>query len=91
MAISTLKDQELIDLCALRYAFGRHTYIVSFVANWVLHKIPEYSDTCIKLMYQELIPLDRLPMDRCDYEIWENLKNTLSKELDSRNIESLGV
>ena len=91
MAISTLKDQELIDLCALRYAFGRRTYIVSFVGNWIFHNIPEYSDTCIKLIQQDLEPLDRYHMDKCDYEIWKKLKDAIDKEMKSRNLESFGV
>jgi hypothetical protein len=67
-----MKDEELICLCALRYAIGRRTYITGVVADYLLTKIHLLSDTCRQQIIKEIQEADDLG-GGCDKEAWENL------------------
>jgi hypothetical protein len=47
-------DQEQILHCAFRYALGRMTYIVGFVADAVIHAWPELSEQMRAMIVREI-------------------------------------
>ena len=81
-----ITDDEHVLICAVRYAMGRRTYIVSIVCNYVKSKIPELSDHCIDLLIRDIEEeikrccwIRRSLGDECDEIEWYNLLETLKK------------
>jgi len=79
-------DKELIVLCALRYALGRRTYVVSTVAEYIA-KIKNPSDWLID---QVITEIDRQEKDKfgnlnplgddCDVVVWNSLRDKMKEK-----------
>jgi len=86
------EDLEEIINCAVRYACGRRTYIVSNVCNFIKPLIP-YMDKKWLVNIMRSIDMQREnpfcgdynPLgDKCDIECWENLYKLIDKELEKK-------
>lgn len=49
-----MKNEELIIICAIRYALGRMSYVVSEICNYVYLKKNELSENCIKVIIRDI-------------------------------------
>jgi hypothetical protein len=79
-----LTNDEHIYICAVRYALGRRTYIVGFVVNYMLEKVPQLSKRCIEIMMEDILNQEPYGYgDECDRECWVKLfvaLNEVSKD-----------
>ena len=78
-----MEDNELIDLCAFRYALGRRTYIVDVVTSYLCHKLEKYSINMLKRLQEEIRNAYSLG-DDCDKYLWDALLEEVEDELDNR-------
>lgn len=78
-----MNNEELIDLCAFRYALGRRTYIVDVVANHLYYKVESYSINMLKRLQEEIRNAPSLG-DDCDKYLWDMLLEEVEDELDNR-------
>ena len=76
-----ITDYEQILISALRYAFGRRTYIVGMTAEYIENELPKLSDQCRAIMITD-IERHRLfgYSDECDKEDWMQLLEKLKYE-----------
>ena len=83
------RDEELIIICALRYALPRNTYMPSVVADYIIDNLSKYSDKFIKNILDnidtEIKWSNRMNNDH-DIKTWLNLKEKLNKSLDNKKI-----
>lgn len=80
-----MTDEELIYLCAFRYAFGRRTYITEIVSSFIRSKIHYLSTEVLELLMRELdIPSETYPGDECDKDSWNKLFLAITFELAER-------
>lgn len=80
-----MTDEELIYLCAFRYAFGRRTYITKVVSSFIQSKVHYLSTDALELLMRELnIPFEKYPGDLCDKHSWNDLCFAVSLELAKR-------
>lgn len=87
-----MSDEELILMCAVRYALGRQSYIVGTVVEYVARKRKILSDNCIKIIVDDIDEQMRfyhsmgqtLGME-CDERRWFNLLFILREEGDLRD------
>lgn len=49
-----METEEMILICAVRYALGRMSYIVGVVAEYVAVKQPELSKECISIIIRDI-------------------------------------
>ena len=49
-----MKNEELIIICAIRYALGRMSYVVNEICNYVNLKKNELSENCIKVIIRDI-------------------------------------
>lgn len=49
-----MEAEEMILICAVRYALGRMSYIVGVVAEYVAVKQPELSKECINIIIRDI-------------------------------------
>lgn len=78
-----MNNEELIDLCAFRYALGRRTYIVDVVTNHLYYKVKSYSINMLKRLQEETRNAPSLG-DDCDKYLWDMLLEEVEDELDNR-------
>ena len=78
-----MEDNELIDLCAFRYALGRRTYIVDVVATHLYYRIEKYSINMLKRLQEEIRNAYDLG-DDCDKYLWDELLDGVEFELNNR-------
>lgn len=78
-----MNNEELIDLCAFRYALGRRTYIVDVVVNHLYYKVKSYSINMLKRLQEEIRNAPSLG-DDCDKYLWDTLLEEVEDELDNR-------
>lgn len=87
------KDFEQMIISAVRYAFGRRTYIVSATTDYVGFLLPNLSDWCLAILnrdYTENAALaERLGSygtfgDQCDKDKWFEFAKKLRAEIDRR-------
>lgn len=78
-----MEDNELIDLCAFRYALGRRTYIVDVVATHLCHRLEKYSINMLKRLQEEIRNAYSLG-DACDKYLWDALLEEVEFELNNR-------
>jgi len=73
---------ELLVNCAVRYALGRRTYVVSEICNFLIERKKDLSINCIKTILSDIKnQIDLSLGDRCDEKEWMNLLNTLGNFL----------
>ena len=77
-----MNDNELVDLCAIRYALGRRTYITEFISSFFINKLSEKSDSFLKVLKTDLSILPN--GDSCDLDAWMRLKTAVISELNKR-------
>ena len=77
-----MNDNELVDLCAIRYALGRRTYITEFISSFFINKLSEKSDSFLKVLKTDLSVLPS--GDSCDLDAWIRLKTAVISELNKR-------
>lgn len=81
------KDIDVLAGCALRYALGRRTYIVSWVAEIIERHLDEISIHKKEIMIrdiQDAIDSDNYGMDM-DKKVWLKLKDVLMESHDITN------
>lgn len=78
-----MNNEELIDLCAFRYALGRRTYIVDVVTTHLYYKVESYSINMLKRLQEEIRNAPSLG-DDCDKYLWDMLLEEVEDELDNR-------
>lgn len=49
-----MEAEEMILICAVRYALGRMSYIVGVIAEYVAVKQPELSKECINIIIRDI-------------------------------------
>ena len=74
--------EEEVLICALRYALGRHTYIVSVIADNVKNNINKLSQKTIGVMAKDIQEVIKegepeLATNKMDYSTWKKLLSTL--------------
>lgn len=80
-----MTDEELIYLCAFRYAFGRRTYITKIVSSFIRSRVRYLSTNILELFMKELdIPSETYPGDECDKDSWNKLFLAVTFELAER-------
>ena len=68
--------EEHITICAVRYALGRMTYIVSVVCEYVEAKKDELSEQCKAIIVRDI---------QEEYDFCHRLGKTLGMEYDEQN------
>lgn len=79
-------DFELMMNSALRYALGRHTYIVKVTADYLSTKLKIFSKKTLSVMHEDLMRYfdDIVPLGNefeCDINTWRSLFNKIKDEL----------
>ena len=77
-----MTDYENIIISAVRYAFGRMTYIVNLTVNYVLKDIKEnkLSKKCLYIIKKDIENANDLGME-CDKKDWQMLLNNINEVL----------
>lgn len=68
-----MSNEEQILICAVRYALGRMSYIVSIVCEYVKAKKDELSDECKKIIVRDI---------KDEYQFYHRQGKTLGMECD---------
>lgn len=78
-----MKKDEIILLCAFRYAYGRRSYIVGEIKQYILEQLNTLSNEFLLLVLQEFkdFPIDKYGGDECDQNVWKHLKYKVTNEL----------
>ena len=81
-----LTKDEHIMICAVRYALGRMSYMVDMVCEYITNKLPELSDSCIRVIIYDIEEeiekchkIGRTYGMECDEREWLRLLETLKK------------
>ena len=79
-----MSSEEHILICAVRYALGRQSYIVSVVAEYVACKRKELSECCVNILIRDIEEsIDLYHRNglscgmTCDERTWLNLLEVL--------------
>ena len=77
-----MTDYENIIISAVRYAFGRMTYIVSTTVDYVLKDIEKnkLSKKCLYIIKKDIENANDLGME-CDKKDWQRLLNKIHEVL----------
>jgi len=82
-----MSDEELILICAVRYALGRMSYMVGVVCDYVASKIDVLSENCKKIIIRDIEEeieryhlIGRTCGMECDEKDWLNLLTRLKGE-----------
>lgn len=82
-----MADDELILVCAVRYALGRMSYMVSVVCEYVASKHRELSPGCLNIIIRDIEEeiemchkIGRTCGMECDEREWLRLLETLKKK-----------
>lgn len=70
-----MKDFDIILMCALRYAFGRRTYVVSIVQDYIRNYIKENPNIKEKFVKE----IEDLINERNRYDSHETWKNFIAE------------
>lgn len=70
-----MSNDELIIVCAVRYALGRMTYIVSVVCDYVASKKDTLSQNCINIIIRDIEE---------EMQRYHNSGHTLGMECDEK-------
>lgn len=85
------KNFETILLCAVRYSIGRQTYMPSLVIDYITPLLPYLSDSCLKLIADEIIDHSYdggLGDDMIDRPYWIEFKKRILLEMERRTSEN---
>lgn len=75
-----MSDYETIILCAIRYALGRRTYIVSLVCGYVASQIDTLSAECLSLIVRDIKNQEPWGYgDECDKRDWVDLLSKINQ------------
>lgn len=79
-------DLQLMLCCALRYALGRHTYIVLVTATFLRDKLKYLSQKTLAIMQEDLVRYfdDTVPLGYefdCDIASWKALHEAIGEEI----------
>lgn len=70
--LTNMKDFDIILMCALRYAFGRRTYVVPVVQEHIHNYLSEHPEMKEKFVKEiENLISERSRYDSCD--AWKNM------------------
>ena len=87
-AIGFTSDEELMYICAFRYAFGRRSCITEAVSSFLRTRVQRLSTGTLRILVRDLeMPAERYPGDKCDKESWDKLFLAIAYELTERNRE----
>lgn len=75
-----MKDDEIIYLCAFRYALGRRTYITDIVSSYLSSNVKNFSSLLLNKIRDEIEKAPSLG-DDCDEVCWTSLKVCIDNEL----------
>lgn len=76
-----MSEYEHMLISAVRYALGRRTYIVGLTVNYVIKELPRLSDSCKKIMLDDITEQERFGYgDACDKRDWMRLLDALRGE-----------
>lgn len=76
-----MSEYEHMLISAVRYALGRRTYIVELTVNYVIKELPRLSDSCKKIMLDDITEHERFGYgDACDERDWMRLLDALRSE-----------
>jgi hypothetical protein len=78
-----MTDEEQIWLSAVRYCFGRKTYIVDTTVKFMTERVGKMSEQCRKIMRRDILTAIDNYGDSIDLKEWAELINTFEK-YDSR-------
>ncbi len=86
MKVEADDDFELIMNSALRYALGRHTYMVKATADYLSTKLRYLSKKTLSVMHEDLLRYfdDIVPLGNefeCDINTWKSLYKKVEDEL----------
>lgn len=85
IATGSTRDEELMYICAFRYAFGRRSYITEFVSSFLRSKVRYLSTETLRILVRDLeMPKERYPGDECDKDSWDKLFLAIAFELTKR-------
>jgi hypothetical protein len=73
MRVKNDEDTPLVIICALRYCFGRRTYMPSTIVEWIKNhwqEIPPTYQAIIKSDVCEYVSSGRSLGDQCDADTW---------------------
>lgn len=76
--------------CALRYALGRRTYIVSIITDYIIENIDDIETRDLIVMKRDIEekrddPWGSKPLgDDCDVKDWMNLLSNINEEIKRR-------
>lgn len=76
-------DEEILHICAFRYALRRHSYVVGSVADTLIRRKDEFTPQRLKFFIKEIDEVypeytDNLDIDMLD---WNKVRNTFRKML----------
>lgn len=78
------KVMEEMMCCAMRYAIGRRTYVVSDVCEFFLDKLYEWSNNCLMQAIKDVDSAMSLGDEKIDMPEWLNLRKKCYEQLLSR-------
>lgn len=88
-----MNTDELILLCAVRYALGRRSYMVSTVAEHVALNLGKLSKYCVDFIIRDIEEeiefyhrSGHTCGDACDERVWLNLLEKLKSEPEVTNV-----
>ena len=86
----TDEDFGTICVCAVRYCFGRQTYMPSLVQDFVYRNLNYLNDNELKVMVDDINFAERINQlgdERIDKPGWLKFREKINSELESRKAE----
>lgn len=86
----TDEDFGTICVCAVRYCFGRETYMPSLVQDFVLRNFKYLNDNELKVMVDDINFSERINQlgdERIDKPNWIKFREKINSELEKRKAE----
>lgn len=84
------EDFGTICVCAVRYCFGRQTYMPSLVQDFVCRNFKHLNDNELKVMVDDINFAERINQlgdERIDKPDWLKFRERINSELDKRKAE----
>ena len=73
--------------CAVRYCFGRRSYMPSLVCGYITPLLPELTNKTLDCFERDIAERKRTGFDfgdSCDYEMWDAFYKAVCKEIERR-------
>lgn len=73
--------------CAVRYCFGRRSYMPSLVCGYITTLLPKLTDKTLDCFERDIAERKRTGFnfgDSCDYETWDAFYKAVCKEIERR-------